>query len=319
MTDAGLLYYNAIVKSRESTLLGADRLQRIADAADQGEAVRLLVEAGYPSAPTSDEMLFAAEKEAALFFKSCLTAGYGLELFLVADDYHNAKVAAKAHFFGGAKDAYKVEGFLSVARIEEALEKEEYKDLPDPMASAFASLSALRAKDALYPSDADVILDTATFSEIATKGKNAHPTIKRYFALLADLKNVSVASRAGKASLGLEKTRSMLLPYGSIAEKDLLLIREFGADAAERIRPNAVLIGALDAMKEGITAYEVYADDALLALLRKERYDMFSPAPIAGFYVGKQREILNVRLLLARLANGADKEIIRKRMRSLYV
>ena len=124
---------------------------------------------------------------------------------------------------------------------------------------------------------------------------------------------------AGKASLGAEKTRAMLLPYGSLAEKDLLLIREYGADAAERIRPNAEMIGALDAIKEGITAYEVYADDVLLALLRKERYDMFSPAPIAGYYIGKQREILNVRLLLARLANGADKEIIRKRMRSLYV
>ena len=319
MTDAGLLYQNAIVKSRESTLLGSDRLQRIADAADREEAVRLLVEAGYPSAGSPDEMLFAAEKEAALFFKSCMTAGYGLELFLVADDYHNAKVAAKAHFFGSAKDAYKVEGFLPVTRIEEALEKEDYKDLPAPMASAFLALSALRAKDVLYPSDADVLLDKAAFFEIAEQGKKAHRTIQRYFSLLADLKNLSVAYRAGKAALSKEKTHAMLLPYGTLAEKDLLLIREFGADAAEKIRPNAEIIGALDAIKEGITAFEVYAEDVLLALLRKERYDMFSPAPVAGFYIGKQREILNVRLLLARLANGTDKEIIKKRMRSLYV
>ena len=187
------------------------------------------------------------------------------------------------------------------------------------MASAFLELSALRAKDALYPSDADVLLDKAAFSEIAVKGKNAHRTIKKYFAMLADLKNVSVAYRAGKASLSMEKTHAMLLPCGTLTEKDLLLIREYGADAAEKIRPNAEMIGALDAIKEGITAYEVYADDVLLALLRKERYDMFSPAPIAGYYIGKQREILNVRLLLARLANGADKEIIKKRMRSLYV
>ena len=319
MTDAGLLYQNAIVKSREATLLGADRLQRIADAQDLDEAVRLLVEAGYPSAPSPDEMLFAAEREAARFFKSCMTAGYGLELFLVADDYHNAKVAAKSRYFGGAKDAYKVEGFLPIARIEEALEKEEYKDLPTAMGEAFVSLNALRAKDALYPSDLDVALDKAAFREIAGKIKGAHPTVKRYFTMLADLKNISVAYRAGRTETSREKTREMLLPFGTLSEKDLLLIREFGIDAAEKIRPNADLIGALDAIKEGITAYEVYADDVLLALLRKERYDMFSPAAIAGFYVGKQREILNVRLLLARLANGVDKEIIKKRMRSLYV
>ncbi|MBQ7712866.1 MAG: V-type ATPase subunit [Clostridia bacterium] len=319
MTDAGLLYQNAIVKSRESTLLGGDRLQRIADAADTAEAVRLLVEAGYPTAGSPDEMLFAAEKEAASFFRSCMTTGYGLELFLVADDYHNAKVAAKSHFFGGAKDAYKVEGFLPVALIEESLEKEEYKALPTPMAEALAALAALRAKEELYPSDADVLLDKAAFAEISSRVKKAHRTIRAYFTLLADLKNISVAYRAGKASLSKEKTRAMLLPLGTLREKDLLLIRDLGVDAAEKIRPNATLIGALDAIKEGITVYEVYADDALLALLRKERYDMFSPAPVAGFYVGKQREILNVRLLLARIANGADKEIVKKRMRSLYV
>ena len=320
MTDAGLLYQNAIVKSRESTLLGADRLQRVADAADLSEAVRLLVEAGYPAAGSPDEMLLAAEKDAAAFFKSCRTAGYGLELFLVADDYHNAKVAAKAYFFGGAKDAYKVEGLLPVARIEEALEKEDCKDLPTAMSDAFTALFALRAKDAIYPSDTDVLLDKALFCEISARTKKAHRTIRAYFSLLADLKNISVAYRAGRASLSSEKTRAMLLPFGTLTEKELLLIRELGVDAVDAIRrPTAVLIGALDALKEGITAYEVYADDALLALLRRERYDMFSPAPIAGFYIGKQREILNVRLLLARIANGTDKEIVKKRMRSLYV
>ena len=54
MTDAGLLYQNAVVKSRESTLLTADRLQRVSDAQDLEEAVRLLVEAGYPSASSPE-------------------------------------------------------------------------------------------------------------------------------------------------------------------------------------------------------------------------------------------------------------------------
>ena len=134
----------------------------------------------------------------------------------------------------------------------------------------------------------DVIVkyrEEAAFEEIKAKRKGAAKVIGKYFDLLADLKNVSVAYRARKAEFSVEKAKDMFLPMGNIAVKDLLKI----------------------------------ADNALLALLKKERYDMFSPAPIAGLYIGKLREIKNVRLLLARIANGVDKEIIKGRMRELYV
>ena len=317
--DAGLLYQNAKVKSRESGLLGADRLQRISDAATVEEAMRLLAEANYPSGASCDEVLAAAEREASLLFKSCMTKGYGLEFFLLTDDYHNAKVAAKAAYFGGAKEGYKPEGFVSVSALEEALAKGEYKEIPQGIAACYVALDKLRSKDALVPSAVDIALDKAAFEEIKAKRKSAAKVIGKYFDLLADLKNVSVAYRARKAEFSVEKAKDMFLPMGNIAVKDLLKIAEFGEDAAEKIASGGFVKEALSVLKEGVTAYEVYADNALLALLKKERYDMFSPAPIAGLYIGKLREIKNVRLLLARIANGVDKEIIKGRMRELYV
>ena len=316
--DAGLLYQNARVKSLESVLLGADRLQRVSDAGSVAEAMRLLVEAGYPSADSYDEMLSAAEKEAAVLFKANMAAGYGLELFFVMDDYHNAKVAAKAHYLGGSKEGYRPEGSISVSALEEALEKGEYKALPAGISAAFAALDRLKARDALYPSDVDITLDKAAFEAIGGRKKKASKVIVRYFDLLADLKNISVAYRAHRAGFSREKAKNMLLP-GSIPEKDLLKIVDAGEDAAEKMKAEGTVREAIAALKEGLTAYEVFTDDALLGLLKKERYDMFSPAPIAGLYIGKLREITNVRLILARLANGVDKEIIKSRMRKLYV
>lgn len=317
--DAGLLYQNAVIKAKEALLLGSDRLQRIADADSSEEAMRLLMEAGYPAGGSFDEILFAAEREASILFKSCMTKGYGLELFLVMDDYHNAKVAAKSAYFGGSKEGYKPEGLLPIAVIEQGIEKQEYQDLPLPMGAAFLALDKLSAKEALYPSSIDISLDKAAFREIAEALPRAHKTIAEYFSLLADLKNISVAYRAGKAALPREKAAEMILPAGTLAEKDLFRIYDLGEEAAEKIAASRSIKEALMILKEGTTAYEVYADDALLSLLKKRRYDMFSPAPIAGLYLGKQREIKNVRLILARLTNGVDKEIIRKRMRELYV
>ena len=317
--DAGLLYQNAIVKSRESGLLGLDRLQRISDAASVEEAMRLLAEANYPTGASYDEILSAAEREASLLFKSCVTKGYGLELFLVMDDYHNAKVAAKAAYFGGAKEGYKPEGFVSVASLEEALAKGEYKDIPQGIASCYVALDKLKARDALTPSAIDVALDKAAFDALREGKKSAAKVIDRYFDLLADLKNLSVAYRAHKAEFSPEKAKEMFLPAGTVPEKDLLKVAALGEEAAEKISAGSAVKEALAVLKEGVTAYEVYADNALLALLKKERYDMFSPAPIAGLYIGKLREIKNVRLILARIANGVDKDIIKGRMRELYV
>ena len=317
--DAGLLYQNATVKSKETLLLGADRLQRIADAASLEEAMRLLAEAGYPAGDSCDEILFAAERDASLLFKSCIAKGYGLELFLIADDYHNAKVAAKAFYFGSGKDSYKPEGTLSYATLEGAAESGDHKALPPKMSEAFDEISKLRAKENLYPSSVDILLDKAAFAEISAKLKGAHKVIRAYFTLLADLKNISVAYRAGKAGLSRERAEAMLLPAGELSARDLMRIYDLGEEAADKITASRAVKDALSLLKEGTTAYEVYTDNVLLALFKKERYDMFSPAPIAGLYIGKQREIKNIRLLLALIANGGDKEIIRKRMRELYV
>ena len=294
-------------------------MQRISDAGSVEEALRLLAEAGYPAGESYEEIFFAAEKEAARFFKSTITKGFGLELFLVADDYHNAKVAAKAAYFGGSKEAYKPEGNLSHAVIEDALEKKDYKSLPAPMAEALSALDKLKMREALFPSSVDVLLDKAAFEDIKSKQKGAAKIIKQYFDLLADLKNIAVAYRAGKASLSREKAEEMLLPAGTLSAKDLMKIYDLGEDAVDKIRADGAVKVGLLTLKEGVTAYEVYTDNALLHLLKQERYNMFSPAPIAGFYIGKLREITNVRLILARIANGADKEIIKKRMRELYV
>ncbi len=317
--DAGLLFQNAKVKSRESMLLGWDRLQRISDAPTVEEAMRLLLEADYPSGASYDEVLSTAERDASVLFKSCMTKGYGLELFLVADDYHNAKVAAKAAYFGGNKEGYKPEGTVPVLALEEALSKAEYKELPQGIADAYVSFDKLKARDALTPSVIDVALDKAAFGELNKGKRNAAKVISRYFDLLADLKNISVAYRAGKAGFSVEKTKNMLLPAGTLSEKDLLKIASFGEEGADKIAATTIVKEAITALKSGVTAYEVFTDNALLSLLKKERYDMFSPAPIAGLYVGKLTEIKNVRLILARIANGVDKDVIKERMRELYV
>jgi vacuolar-type H+-ATPase subunit C/Vma6 len=45
---------------------------------------------------------------------------------------------------------------------------------------------------------------------------------------------------------------------------------------------------------------------------------MFSPAPVAGYYVGKMSEIKTVRLILVCVLNGVAKEEIYRRLKENY-
>ena len=318
--DAGLLYQNAKIKSKEGELFGKDKMQRLLDAVTAEEALRVLQEGGYPAGETYTDVLAAAEREATLFFKSAAVSGYGLERFLLLNDYHNAKVAAKKYYFGAKSEAYKPDGLSEAKKIEECLEKEDYSPLPEEMAAAFCEIKKRSVGESLTPSFTDVILDKAMFKAVMRGISSAHPVVRTYFTRLSDFTNLAVAYRAKKAAVPVAAFNDMLVTEGEVSLRDVRKIYEFGAEeGGDKLALSLCYRGALSAMKEGVAAFEAYVDDALLDPIKKARYDMFSPAAVIGFYLGKLREIKNVRLIFAKINNGLDKEVIKVRMRELYV
>jgi vacuolar-type H+-ATPase subunit C/Vma6 len=74
-----------------------------------------------------------------------------------------------------------------------------------------------------------------------------------------------------------------------------------------------------EALKTGdFVAFERIWDNTLLNIFKDERNDIFSVAPIAGFYVAKKIEIKIVRMICILLKNDVDKDVIRDRLRELY-
>ncbi len=318
--DAGLLFQNAKIKSKEGELFGKDKMQRLIDAVTAEEALRVLQEGGYPAGETYTDVLAAAEREATLFFKSAAVSGYGLERFLLLNDYHNAKVAAKKHYFEAKSEAYKPDGLSEAKKMEDCLEKEDYSPLPEEMADAFREIKKRAVSESLTPSFVDVTLDKAMFRAVMRGVSSSHPVVRTYFTRLADFTNLAVAYRAKRAAVPVAAFRDMLVTEGEIPLRDVFKLYEFGTEeGGEKLSLSGVYRGALSRIKEGVAAFEAYVDDALLDPIKKARYDMFSPAAVIGFYLGKLREIKNVRLIFAKINNGLDKEVIKVRMRELYV
>ena len=75
---------------------------------------------------------------------------------------------------------------------------------------------------------------------------------------------------------------------------------------------------AKDNKEKALVEYEVLWDNYLLNIFKEDRADVFSVAPIAGFYTAKKIEIKMVRMILTCLKNRADLKDIKARLRGFY-
>ena len=64
--------------------------------------------------------------------------------------------------------------------------------------------------------------------------------------------------------------------------------------------------------------FEKWVDDQMLSLLLPTKYSPLGPEPLIGFYLGKEAEIRNIRIILAAKQNNLSLEVVSGRLRRLY-
>ena len=71
--------------------------------------------------------------------------------------------------------------------------------------------------------------------------------------------------------------------------------------------------------KGSITHFEKQADDLLTAYLQQGKLRPFGLEPLIGYLYAKEVEIKNIRMILVGKINGLPTELIRERLRDVYV
>ena len=67
-----------------------------------------------------------------------------------------------------------------------------------------------------------------------------------------------------------------------------------------------------------MASYETAQDNFLLGIFAVNKTDMFSVAPILGYYLAKLNEIKVIRVVLVCIKNKVPRDQMRKRVRELY-
>ena len=72
-------------------------------------------------------------------------------------------------------------------------------------------------------------------------------------------------------------------------------------------------------LRESPAKFEKWCDDVIIDIAEEARMLSFGYEPLAAYYLAKESEIKNVRILSVCKEFGADRDTITERMRKLYV
>ena len=345
-TRESIRYGFAVGKVRvlETKVFTQSTYERLLDAADFAEQRRILSDTVYgrylEGAETSSDVergLDQALDDFYAFLDESNLPDAVVRFFREPHDFANLKGALKAELLGIPADGLLVGlGTIPVEDFAGPLE-----DLPAPFGPlAERVLSAAQERGAVAketssrqgraPSSepaegalkhVDSLVDAGMFVELARLGRESKSTFLRDLASLqVDIANLKALLRARLAGVPAKDALEAVLEGGNLPAATLADLYETPlSDIGARLAALPFLSAIPASEFADISQLDVVADNLVVEHLRRARLVPFGAEPVIAYVMGREAEVRAVRtLLLGRLA-GISTEVLRARLRNLYV
>ncbi len=316
------LFAVASIRANEASLLKEADLEQLINAPDYKKAVALLQNKGWESPEGGDYSAMLdkeLEKTWELINKNAPEAE-ALGTFVVKNDFQNLKAVLKAEVTGQKAENYFVSpSILDPADILFAVKERRFDDLPE-----FISDTAKKAFDTVTKTGSgqlcDVIIDTDALGAMLKFAKESEDkTLTDYaesFCLAADIKTAYRSMRTGKNKAFIE---AATVDCEGVNRQALIEASLKGKDEFFEFLKNSGLSDYGEALNSGTSAFEKFCDDKMLEIMKKAKMTAFGISPLAAYYVARETEIKALRIILSAKLSGVSNDVIRERMRKLYV
>ena len=322
----------AVIRGNERTLLGRNDLLKIIEAKQMSHAMGVLAEFGYGNgremaSPRDFEgVLREEQKRVSDLVFSILPDRAELELLCLPADYHNLKVLLKAEALGQDAGTLLVDGgSLPKEKLMQMVQERNFVFLSDTMKHAVQDAIDLfaRGRD---PQEIDITLDKACYKEMKERADAVEePFLTGYVQLSIDILNVCTFIRLRQMGKNWMFFQKVFLEGGTIDEKVFTAGYE---EAYQQFADKMAPYGFRDVVAAGgglvkdtgkYTLLEKLCDDLRTGYIRDAKYITTGLAPIAAFYIAKEGEIKNLRMVLTGKAAGLSEDIMKERLRETYV
>ena len=316
-------YAVARVRANEQTLLSAADIEQLITAGDYKVTMQKLSDAGWGEIKdiynyaSYIENYFAKTWD---FLVEIMSDIHELDLLLVKNDMQNLKAALKQIVSQhDAKDLYVQSTVYDTETILKAVEERRWNDLPD-----FMQEPAKEAYEVLTETAngqlADAIIDKATLERIKFLGvESGSPVLAELAERMCATANIKTALRCANTGKSKDFVTRSLCNCDTISKDKLIEASLEGVDSVLKYLEESSYKEAGAKFKESTSAFEKWCDDILMECVKEARYTAFGIDPIIAYYVARDAEIKTVRIILSAKINNLPADVIRERVRALYV
>lgn len=324
-------YAVARIRGREMALLNGAAMEQLVSAKTYDEALHFLADRGWgdPDRRLTAENLLEAETEKTWqLIGEMVDDMSAFDVFRIADDYHNLKAAIKLAYTGaGVEDErlFVTGGTIEPSRIKRAIREKDYSLLPESMAQ-----TAAEAYDTLLHTGdgqlCDVILDRASLEATYQAGKEAgrngdegSAVLCEYATLTVVAADIRIAVRCGQVGKSLDFIIRALAPCDELNVEALAHAALGGTESVAEYLSGTDYAPAAEALKSSPAAFERWCDNLIIEHMKPQKSNPFTIGPLAAYILARQNEIKCVRMVLSGKLNSLPDDIIRERLREMYV
>ena len=319
------IFANARAVAAETGLLGADRLNRMADCDSPEEAFKILSEVNFGDGANADvsdyeRSIEAEEKKLAAFIREVSPDARLTRFLLAENDYHNAEAIMRSKYLKtDFADMLTAEGLYGAEFLKEKIFSDDYKSFSPFLAEALLAADNLFVSGRADGKAVSALFRRALYRELSDAAKG-EKLLSKIFVPKADAANIAVAFRARDAA----QTAEMRVEGGTLTEEDLRFLSEENAETVREKYKFSPLKPFIDRAAEDfaknrpLSDFERFADGYALEFLKKEKYSDEGYRPFLLYCLYKRAELKNVRIVMSCLTNGLSGNFIKERIRESY-
>lgn len=327
--DTEYLFLSSYTRVLETTLLSRERMERMLEAPTDADAVRVLVECGYPEMSVVDvdsvnAMLVKMRDRVFRDLYNLVPDPGMMDVFKIRYDYHNAKALLKAEAMG--TDAERVlmdAGRYSPRLLAERVRERSDLGLSETLAGAIAEARELLSvtKD---PQRSDFVLDRACFEEMERIAKGTGSAfLLGYVRALVDTANLKSVVRVLRMQKTPDYLTEVLFEGGTVSADSLLRMAQKG-EKLESVYGSTPYAAAAEEGQNAIgggrlTAFERSCDNAVMDYLAQAKTVPFGEQVLIGYLAARESELTAVRIIMTGRLAGLTADLIRERLRESYV
>lgn len=289
------------VKVVEANILDRNKLAKLFKLNNE-EFIKTLIDLGYGNTNSNnlEEIINSEILTTKTYLDSITPDKRHTDLFYFASDAINIKAMYKNKFFNVKQDIYVNFGVFDKELLTKAIYHEDYQGLSKSLIKLFKAINR-QLEGITSPRELSAIIDKAIFNYIFKE--NSNQTLKVYFKAFVDFNNVVTFVRSRNLNWQVDKFLEMFIDGGEIDKNVFLSAFEVSKDTESFFKDyyQDKIAKGLKAYfeKEDLDVLERYFDKLILTIMQEYRHDSFGIGPIIYYFLEKQAEAKNIRMIYA--------------------